>query len=83
MGSKVGALEEDFRELFTSWIIKDLTGMVEEFYRKKRLFLGFKYGFEKELISNQLTIVTVERIPYTNQASHGWVNRSDIIALEY
>ena len=35
---------------------------------KKRFFLGFKYGFKKVLILNQLSAVTVERIPETKEA---------------
>ena len=35
---------------------------------KKRFFLGFKDGFNKVLRFNQLSDVTVERIPETKEA---------------
>ena len=47
-------MEEEAREGFT-----ELTGVVGLFVGNKRFLERFQYWFEKDLISNQLTIVTV------------------------
>ena len=46
---------------------KDFNGVVQGFFGKKRFFVGFQDGFEKDMTSNQLTVVVVEKIPVTEE----------------
>ena len=64
---KLGDLEEDFREVFIRHLGNEFTGVVVGVIGKKRLLVRFQYGFEKDLILNKPTVVTVERIPNTNK----------------
>ena len=50
------------REVFSRSMKKDLTHVVQRFSGKKGLFVRFKYACKKDLISNQLTFVVVEKI---------------------
>ena len=43
--------------------MKESTVVVQEVYGNSRLLVRLKYGFEKYLKSNQLTIVAEEKIP--------------------
>ena len=61
--SKIGELEEEVRVGSSRRIRKELNGVVEGFLRKKRFLLSFKDWCKKNLSSNQLTIVIVEKIP--------------------
>ena len=54
---KVGELEEEVREGFFRRIRKLLTGVVQGVSGKKRFLVRFHDGCEKNLSSNQLTIV--------------------------
>ena len=42
--------------------------MVQGVYWKKKFLVRFQDGFERYLTSNQLTSVTVDNIPVTNEA---------------
>ena len=53
-------MEEELRVVFTIQFSKEFTGVVVGVVYRKMFLLIFQYGFKKELISNQLTIVTVE-----------------------
>ena len=61
-------MEEEVREAFTRRFRKYFTG-VSPFFGKKRILVRFQYGFKKELISNQLTAVAVERMPETEEST--------------
>ena len=41
--------------------------MVKGVFGKRRLLVRFQYGVEKDQTSNQLTVITVERIPVTKE----------------
>ena len=54
-------LEEDVREGFFISIGKELTGVVQVLYWEKRFLVRFQDGYKKDLTSNKLTIVIVEK----------------------
>ena len=60
---KVGELEEEVREGFYKWLRKDLTGVVPGVSGKRRFLARFQYWREKDLTLNQLTVMTVYKIP--------------------
>ena len=59
---KIGELEEELREGCLSRMSKELADVVQLILGKKRFLERFKDGCEKNLSSNQLTIVIVEKI---------------------
>ena len=59
MKSKVGELEEEIREVFSRRLRKEMTGVVQEVVGKRRYSVSIQDGLEKEILSNQLTIVVV------------------------
>ena len=61
--AKVGELEEEAREVFLRQPRKDLTGVIQGVSGKKRFLARFQDGCEKGLKFNQLTTVTVDKIP--------------------
>ena len=61
--AKVGELEDEVREGFSRRPKKDLNGVVQGVSGKRRFLVRFQDGCEKVMTSNQLTIVTVDRIP--------------------
>ena len=61
--SKIGELEEEVREGFLRLLRKELTGVVQGVYGKKRFLMRFQYGCKKDLTSNQLDILILEKIP--------------------
>ena len=66
--ARVGELEDEVREVFYRRLRKDLTGVVQVFSGKKRLLVRFQYGCDKNPTSNKLTVMTVDRIPMTEEA---------------
>ena len=65
--AKVGTLEDEVREGFSRWLREDFIDMVQGLSGKRRLLVRFWDGCEKDLTLNQLTVVTVERIPMTEE----------------
>ena len=63
MKAKVGELGNGGREGFSKRLRKELTGVLESVSGKKMFLVRFQDGCEKVMTSNQLTIVTVDRIP--------------------
>ena len=57
VNAKVGELEEEIREEFLRRLRKDITGVVQVFWGKRMYLVRFQYGLDKEMSSNQLTIV--------------------------
>ena len=72
--TKLGELEEEVREVFLRRSRKELTGVVQEVSEKKRLLVMFQYGCENYLVSNQLTVVTVDNIYMTKEAKVPIIN---------
>ena len=63
--AKVGELENRLRKEFFRRMRKDLTTVVETEFCMRILLMLFQYGCEKDLTSNQLTVMKVYRIPVT------------------
>ena len=61
----VGELYNEVREGFSRRPRKELTGVVQGVSGKRRFLVRSKDGCEKDLTSNQLTIVTVEKSTVT------------------
>ena len=61
--SKIGELEEEVREGSSRITRKELTGVDKRVSGKKSFLVRLQDGFEKNISSNQLTIVIVENIP--------------------
>ena len=61
--AKIGELEEEVRSRCSRSMRKEFAGVVQGILGKKRLFVRFEDGCEKNLSSYQLTIVIVENIP--------------------
>ena len=57
--SKIGELEEEVRVGYLRRMRKELTGVVQGISGKKRVLASFKYGCEKYMFLNQLTILIV------------------------
>ena len=47
--AKLGELEDEFRELFSSQMRKELTGVVQGVSGKRRLLVMFKDGCNKDI----------------------------------
>ena len=62
---KVGELEDKVRERFSRRLRKELTVSVQGLSRERRFLARFQDGCDKYLTSNQLTIMTVQKIPMT------------------
>ena len=66
--SKVDELEDEVRELlFSRHIRKELTGVVQGVSGKRSFLVRFQDECEKYLTSNQITIVTVDNRPVTEE----------------
>ena len=65
---KVDDLDDGVREGFYTWLIKELNFVVESISSKRRFLARFQYGCEKDLTSNHITVVTVDRIPMNEEA---------------
>ena len=61
--AKVGEWEDVVREVFYRRTGKELTGVVQGVSGERRLLVRFHYGFEKNMTSNQLTTLEVDKIP--------------------
>ena len=61
--AKVVDVEDEVREVFTRSIRKYLTCVVQGLSGNRRFLEIFKYGREKDMNSNQLTVVTIENSP--------------------
>ena len=61
--TKIGELEEEVRAGSSRRMGNVFTGVLQGFLVKKRFLLRFQYGCEKNLSSNQITTVIVEKIP--------------------
>ena len=59
VNANVGELEEEIMEGFSRRLRKDMTGVMQEVVGKRRYSARFQDGLEKEMSSNQLTIVVV------------------------
>ena len=57
--AKVGDIEEEIREGFSGRLRKDMTGVVQGVVGKRRYLVSFQDRLEKDMSSNQLTIVVV------------------------
>ena len=56
--AKIGELEEEVRVGSSRRIRKELTGVVQGVSGRRRFFARFQNGCEKNLYSNQFTVVT-------------------------
>ena len=61
--AKIGELEEELRAGNSRRMRKELTGVVQGVSVRRRFLVRFKNGYEKNLSSNQLTVVIVDKIP--------------------
>ena len=61
--ANVGDLEEEVRDGFSRPLRKELTGVVQGVYWKKKFLVRLQDGCEKYPKSNKLTVATVEKIP--------------------
>ena len=68
MNSKVGELDNEVREIFSSQVMNELTGVFQVSSGKGRLLVRFNYGCEKYLTSNQIIIDTVEKSPVAEES---------------
>ena len=59
MKTKVGKVEEEIREGFSTRLRKEMTGVVQEVIGERSYLVRLQDGLEKEMSSNQLTIVVV------------------------
>ena len=84
MKSKVGELQDEVREVFTRRLRKNLTRVVQGVSGKSRLLVRFKDGYEKDMTSNQISVMTEEKIPMTKEADITMISvvPYDIIYLE-
>ena len=57
--AKVGELEEEIREGFSRRLSKEMTGVVQEVVGKSKYLVRFQDGLEKDMSSDQITIVVV------------------------
>ena len=57
--SKVDDLEEDIRMGFLGRLRKEITGVVQEVVGKRKYLVRGKYGLEKDMLLNHITIVLV------------------------
>ena len=62
---KLGDLVDEVRREFFRWPQKEFTGVVESFSGNKRFLVRFQDGCEKYMTPNQLSTMTVDRIPMT------------------
>ena len=60
--AKIGELEEEVRVGSSRSMRKELTGVVQGVSGRRRLLVRFQNGCEKNLSSNQLTVVTAHDI---------------------
>ena len=60
--AKIGELEEEVRVGSSRRMSKELTGLVQSISGKRRFLVRFHDGCEKNLSSNQLTIVAAHEI---------------------
>ena len=60
--TKIGELEEEVMACSLRSMRKYMTGVVQGLLGNKRLLVSFQDGCEKNMSSNQLTIVIVEKI---------------------
>ena len=61
--SKIGELEEEVRAGSSRSTRKELPGVVQGVSGRRRFLVRFQNGCEKNLSSNKLTVVIVEKIP--------------------
>ena len=61
--SEIGELEEEVRGGSSRRIRKELTGVMQGVLGRRRFLARFQNMCEKNLSSNQLTIVIAEKIP--------------------
>ena len=57
--AKVGDLEEDIRDEFSRRLRKEMTGVMQAVFGKRKYLVRFQNRLEKDISSNQLTIVVV------------------------
>ena len=67
--AKLGKLEDKVRELFSSFLRKELNGVVQVVSGKTMLSARFQDRCEEDMTSNQLTTVIVERSSVTEEAN--------------
>ena len=60
--AKIGELEEEVRAGSSRRMRKELTGVVQGVCGRRRFLVRFHNGFEKNLSSNQLTVVIAHEI---------------------
>ena len=68
MNSKVGELEDEVREVFYRRTRKYFTGVFQAVSGKRSLLVRFQDGCEKDMTSNQLNIMILEKIPVNEEA---------------
>ena len=95
--ANIGELEEEVRVGGSRRMRKELTDVVQGVSGRKRFLVRFKNGFEKNLSSNQLTIVTaheilveeapkvytIPEIPEDNVESHKGCYRCVYVLLQF
>ena len=60
--AKIGELEEEVRVVSSRRMRKELTGVVQGVSGRRRFLVRFQNGCEKNLSSNQLTVMTAHEI---------------------
>ena len=63
MTEKIVELEDEVRDIFSRHLNKELTTVMQGVSVKSRFLLRFKYGHDKDMTLNQLTIMTVDSTP--------------------
>ena len=76
MNTKVSELEDEVREGFNRRLRKELTRVMEAVSSKRRILVSFPDGCENDLTLNQLTIVTVYRIPVTKESEVPMISKN-------
>ena len=61
--SNIGELEEEVKAGSSIRTRKELTGVVKGVSGRRRFLVRFHNGYKKNMSSNQLTVVIVEKIP--------------------
>ena len=61
-------MEDEVRYLFSRWLRKKLAGVSQGVSGKMILLVRYQDGCEKDLNLNQLTIITLEEIPLSEES---------------
>ena len=61
-------MEDEVRAGFSRKLRNDFTGLLQGIYGNRRFLVRFQDGFEKDIILNRLTVMSVERSPMTEES---------------